>query len=290
MFDFKGKTAFVTGGASGIGHAIARRLATEGCKVAMADVDQSRLASALDGFPGEAMDVRLDVRDAEAWRDAKAAVEQKLGPVSVLINCAGIMDNPAVPMPERGLVDYPFDQWDRMIDISLTGIAYGIMTFGRDMRERRLGHIVNTSSTQGLIPTAGVAAYSASKCGVVGLSEAVRDELSFYGVGVSVLFPGMTATRLASNAAKRDGISNDRLTETMPGLDPAVTAAMVVDAINNNKLYILTHGEYRKFFEDRCMRMVAAFTEVPTSPGYDPAKPLPGTREWANNPAMWGFV
>jgi len=287
MFDFKNRTAFVTGGASGIGYAIACSLAKRGCKVALADIDAEQLEKVMQDFPGEAMAVKLDVRDRQNWAEAKKEVEAKFGCVDILINNAGIMDNPMKPMPERGLLDYQPEQWDRMIGISLTGMANGIMTFGPGLRERRFGHIVNTSSTQGLIPTAGVAAYSAAKFGVVAMTEAVRDELAPFDVGVSVLCPGVTASRLAINAAKAIGMKIDDNLK-MPGLAPAVVGEMVVKGIQNNSLYIFTHGEYRKYCEDRFTRIMAAFTETPVSPDFVPGKPLAGTREWANDPNAWG--
>jgi|GEM_PF-266164 len=287
MFNFYEQNAFVTGGASGIGYAIACSLAKRGCKVALADIDTEQLEKALADFPGKAAGIRLNVMDRDNWAAAKKEVEEKLGPVSILINCAGIMDDPMTPMPERGLLDYSFEKWDRMIGISLTGMANGIMTFGPDMRKRRFGHIVNTSSSQGLIPTAGVAAYSVAKFGVVAMTEALRDELASFDVGVSVLCPGVTASRLAINAAKHAGIAISEDLK-MPGLDPAVVGEMVAEGIKNNHLYIFTHGEYRKFCEDRFARITAAFTETPVSPDFVPGKPLAGTREWANDPNCWG--
>ena len=283
MFDFNGKTAFITGGASGIGFGIAMSLSKRGCKVALADIDAEQLELVAQDFPGEFMTVQIDVRDRGRWAEVKSEVEEKLGPVSILINNAGVMDNPGVPMSKRGLVDYAPERWDRMIDISLTGVANGIMTFGSGMRDRGFGHIVSTASTQGLIPTRGVAAYSASKFGVVALSEALRDELADNEVGVSVLIPGVISTRLAINELKKMGVEIPGF--KMPGMDPNDVGEMVVDAIKNNKLYIITHGEYEKYCEDRFARIRAAFTEVPVSADFDPEKPLAGTREWARHAA-----
>lgn len=283
MFAFEGKTAFITGGASGIGLGIARALAKRGCNIVLADIDTEQLSLAKGAFGRDIMTIQMDVRDRDRWAAAKDEVEEELGHVSILINNAGVMDNPGVPMSKRGLVDYSPERWDRMIDISLTGIANGVMTFGPDIRDRGFGHIVNTASTQGLIPTRGVAAYSASKFGVVALTEALRDELAENDIGVSVLIPGVVSTRLAENELKKMGVNIPGF--KMPGMDPEEVGEMVVSAIKNNQLYIITHGEYAKYCEDRFLRIRAAFTEVPVSADFDPDKPLAGTREWARHAA-----
>jgi NAD(P)-dependent dehydrogenase (short-subunit alcohol dehydrogenase family) len=282
MFIFKDQVAFVTGGASGIGYSIACALAKRGSKVVLADIDVAQTAKALNDFPGEAIGIKLNVADRENWLQAREETESKLGEVGILINNAGIVDNPLAPIAEREFLDYPYEKWDRMININLAGVANGIKTFGPGMRKNRFGHIVNTSSTQGLIPTAGLAAYSVSKFGVVAITEALRDELAPFDVGVSVLFPGATASRIGINALKEAGLP---ASESMlaPGLDPAVTAEMVINGIKNNKLYIITHGEYRKYCEDRFARIIAEFTETPASQDYSPDKPVPATREWARD-------
>lgn len=289
MFVFKDQVAFVTGGASGIGYGIACQLARQGAKIALADIDDEQMKIALKDFPGEAIGVHLNVTDRDNWAKAKEETEKKLGPVSILINCAGIMDNPLIPPDKKGLCDYSFAQWDRMIGINLTGNFNGVLTFAPGMRQRRFGHIVNTASVQGIIPTAGEGAYSASKSGVVAMSEALRDELAPFDVGVSVLCPGVVASRLAINAAKQAGIKvSDAL--KMPGLQPVVVGDVVIKAIKDNKLYIFTHAEYKKFAEERFAHLIDGFLDVPVSADYDPNKPLPGTREWANDPKSFGKI
>ncbi len=280
MFIFKDQPALVTGGASGIGLAIARALGEKGCKVVIADYDEEALKTVSDGFPGTLMTIKLDVRDREGWKAAKEKIEAEFGPLAILVNNAGVMDKPGLAMSKSGLVDYSFEQWDRMIAINLTGAANGIMTFGGGMRDRQFGHIVNTCSTQGLIPTAGVLGYSVAKNGLVALGEALRDELAPSHVGVTNLVPGVVATHLAWNELKQEGVEMPKF--TLPGgMDPADVAAMVIDGIENNKPFVITHGEYAPYYNERVLRIQAAFAETPVSASYDPTKPLAGTREWA---------
>lgn len=227
------------------------------------------------------MGVVLDVRDRNRWLEVKDEVEKKMGYVSILVNNAGIMDTPGFLMSQRGLVDYGWDNWERMSRITLDGLLNGIFTFGPGIRDRGDGHIVNTSSTQGLIPTRGVAAYSACKHAIVGLSEALRAELDENNVGVSILFPGVTSTRLAANELKRIGMEIPGF--KMPGMDPEQTGEFVAEGIKNNKPYIITHGEYEKAYRDRIQGYYAAFAETPISKEYDPTKPLEGTPDWVRS-------
>jgi NAD(P)-dependent dehydrogenase (short-subunit alcohol dehydrogenase family) len=274
MLSLSEKTAFVTGGASGIGLAIGRALGAQGARVVLADIDTDALDRAARDFLGEVEAVRLDVCDRANWAEARARTESRFGPVSVLVNNAGI-----VAEIGKGLLDQRPESFDRTIAINLTGMYNGVLTFGPGMRDRREGHIVNTSSTQGLITSAGVAAYCASKFGVVAMSESLRDELAPSGVGVSVLCPGVVATRLAANSDKLSGAAPRDLPEF--GMDPASVADLTLKAILDNKLYIFTHGEYLAPVTRRYERMREAFAETPISPIYDPSMPLPGTPEFA---------
>jgi short-subunit dehydrogenase len=130
-----------------------------------------------------------------------------------------------------------------------------------------------------VITSAGVAAYCASKFGVVAMSESLRDELAPRGVGVSVLCPGVVATHLAVNSDKQSGIPPRELPEF--GMDAAAVGEMTIQAILANRLYIFTHGEYLTPVTQRYERMRAALAETPISPIYDPNMPVPGTPEFA---------
>jgi len=285
--DFKGKTGFVTGGASGIGLGIAKALAARGCRMVLADIDTDALAKASGSFPGEHATVALDVRDRSQWAEAREQAEARFGPVSILVNNAGIMNEGSANYKEYSLISQTPESFDRMIGINLVGVYNGIHTFGPGMAERGDGHIVNTSSSQGVVSCGGVGAYCAAKFGVVGMSEALRQELADLGVGVSVLCPGVVETNLPNSTNKLVG----RPAMDLPmgfGMSPAIVGEMVAAAIEANELYIFTHGEYAEPLAQRHARIRAAAEQVPISPIYNPDMPLPGTPEFAEWVAKGG--
>jgi NAD(P)-dependent dehydrogenase (short-subunit alcohol dehydrogenase family) len=251
-----GRHALITGGASGIGLAIARALKGQSAAVTIADYDGERL----EQFAGEFNCVTLDVRDREAWATAKQDAEVALGPVSILCNNAGIGPNVAE------LADTDPLTFERMIAIKLTGTYNGVHAFAADMRARGEGHIVNTASMAGLVSSPRLGAYTAAKFGVVGLSEVLRMELEPRGVGVSVLCPGMVSTGLPVTTAKADGRHDPAAPQpAMPGIDSARVAARVVAGIKGNWPYILTHGERKDMVADRMLAILNAFDETPHS-------------------------
>lgn len=280
MLDFTGRTAFITGGASGIGLALGKALAGEGARVVLADIDGDALAEAERHFPGEVATFRLDVRDRGQWREARTFAEARFGPVGILANNAGIINDGGAPVARRGLVDQSPESWDRMIGINLTGVYNGIAAFGPGMRDRGDGHIVNTGSTQGVITCAGVASYCASKFGVVALSEALRQELEPHGVGVSVLCPGVIQTGLVTNSNRIVGLPAQDMPEGY-GMDPALVGEMVLEGIRANRLYIFTHGEYAGPVDRRHRAIEQALAQTPVSALFDPDRPLAGTPEFA---------
>lgn len=254
-----GKHAFITGGASGIGLAMARALWDEGAGITIADYDTERL----EQLPQDFNRVTLDVRDRQNWAAAKTAAESALGPVAILCNNAGI--GPTV----GELADSDAVQFDRMIAIKLTGTYNAIHAFAAEMRARGEGHIVNTASMAGLEINARLGAYTAAKFAVVGLSEVLRKEMEPHGVGVSVLCPGMVSTGLPATTAKADGrYDPGAAAQAMPGIDPACVGLRVVEAIKGNWPYILTHGERKTSVEARFEAILAAFDSTPHSSQY----------------------
>lgn len=272
MERIKGRTAFITGAASGIGLAIAQALAEQGARIVLADIDGDRLARLVERLGDNAMAVRLDVVDRQAWADAKQAVEVRFGPVDILVNNAGIGPD------GRALADMDPASFDRLVAIKLTGTFNGIHCFAAGMRDRGDGHIVNTASMAGLITSARLGAYTASKFAVVGLSEVLRAEMADHGVGVSVLCPGLIATRLGETTEKagseRIALRNSQAAE---GLDAALVGPMVVAGIRANRAHIVTHGDYRSHVAARMARVLSAFDDVPLRnidalPGTDVAR------------------
>lgn len=248
--------AFVTGGASGLGLAMARALADGGARVTVADCDAERLGALDEDFTR----LVLDVRDREAWALAKSTAEAANGPVGILCNNAGIG-------PQRiELADSDPVRFDQMVAIKLTGTFNGIHAFAAGMRARRTGHIVNTASMAGLETSPLLGAYTATKFAVVGLSEVLRKELQPHGVGVSVFCPGLVSTGLALTTAKATGGDVERVRDAaMPGLDPAKAAARVVAGIEGDWPYILTHGERGQRVAERMAEIVRAFDATPNS-------------------------
>src|ERR1700730_6021001 len=193
LFSLEGKIAFVTGAGSGIGQRIALGLAEAGAAVGCFDLKSSKglggTVEQVKGFGRQAVAVGGDVTLAADLSKALEVVEKNLGPLSVAVNCAGIAN--AAPAEEM-----PLDQWQRMIDINLTGIFLSCQAEGKLMLPRKQGSIVNIASMSGIIVNRGLlqAHYNTSKAGVIHLSKSLAMEWSNRGVRVNSISPGYTAT------------------------------------------------------------------------------------------------
>ncbi|MFD4675259.1 SDR family oxidoreductase [Lentzea sp. NPDC058450] len=185
MRDWAGSTAFITGGARGIGLGIARALARRGVRLALADVSEVSLLEA--GAELGASTHLLDVRD----RPAFAAVAAEVGPVDLLFNNAGIVPHSAVD-------SLTYEKWDLAMAVNLTGVINGVQTFLPSMLARGSGYVVNTASAAGLVSDPNLL-YATSKFAVVGLSESLRLNVMERGVDVSVLCPGPVDTGIVEN-------------------------------------------------------------------------------------------
>jgi NAD(P)-dependent dehydrogenase (short-subunit alcohol dehydrogenase family) len=190
----QGKVVAITGGGRGIGRAMAQALAREGARVAVGDLDResAELTAAQLGEP--AVGLPLDVTDHGALIAFLDEVEQRLGPLDVLVNNAGIM--PVTPLAEESA-----ESIARTLDLDLRAVVYGTQDAMRRMVPRRTGHIVNIASVAGRSGFPYLATYCAAKHGVVGLSEAVRQELRGTGVEVSVVMPSVVNTELTTGLA-----------------------------------------------------------------------------------------
>jgi NADP-dependent 3-hydroxy acid dehydrogenase YdfG len=211
----RGKVVAITGGARGIGKATAKALAREGAKVAIGDLDAALAVQAASEIGDEAVGLPLDVTRRDSFASFLEQVAERLGPLDVLINNAGIM-------PIGPFVEEDDATARRMVDINCHGVIYGTKLAIPRMVERGSGHIVNMASQAGKAGIPGGATYSATKHAVVGLSEAVRAELRDTGVEVSVVMPAVVNTELGSGLYETRGIKK---------LEPEEVAEAIVDAL-----------------------------------------------------------
>ena len=260
----EGMTAFISGGARGIGLGIARAFARAGVKLAIADLDPDSLEAANSELARlTAVETfNLDVRDREAYARVADEVEARLGPVSILCNNAGVA-GPTRP-------SYEF--WDWMLGINLNGVINGIQTFLPRMIERgAVGHIVNTASAAGLVGGSSGVMYDTSKFAVVGLSESLRVELEPQRIGVSVLCPGPVRTNIVSNSrmtrpAPRnaeeantwEAITERGTAYLATGVAPDQVGEMVLAGVKANRPYIITDRMVEKFIVARTKALLDA--------------------------------
>ncbi len=264
MRNFAGKTAFVTGGASGIGLGISEALLSEGMNVVIGDVNESHLDDARAQLDGTNVAfVLVDVTDRASVTKAAEAAVAAFGRVHVLCNNAGIAGGGAV-------ADASFADWDRAMAVNLGGAVNVVKILVPLIREHGTGgHIVNTSSIAGItaLPYEG-GAYTTAKFAVRGLSESLRLSLAPEGIGVSVLCPGLTRTRILDAPVREDPDAKpmasegdpDALFNSMDGaMDPIEVGRAVVRGIRENLPYILTHGEFRDEIKSLFDEIVEAF-------------------------------
>ena len=266
MTELGGGVAVVTGGASGIGRAMAERFARERAKVVVADIDQRALAAVVDSIKargGEALGVPTDVTDLSSVQALAAAAFEAFGKVSVLCNNAGVA-------LWGGLESATHRDWQWVLGVNLWGVIHGVEAFvPRMIASKEPGHIVNTASMAGLVATRGLGVYNTSKYAVVGLSETLAKDLRPYQIGVSVLCPMGVATQIRESARNRPAdLTNDAPSAVEPvelmgrTLAPAVVAEMVLSAIRANRLYVITHEEGLEALRRRHERLEQAVLET----------------------------
>jgi NAD(P)-dependent dehydrogenase (short-subunit alcohol dehydrogenase family) len=249
--ELEGKTAVITGGASGIGLATAKQLAKSGVNLVLGDIEGETLAGVVEGLRASgvrALGVTTDVtkeEDVIALRDAALA---EFGAVHVVFNNAGVASGAAIGTPTK--------VWKWVIDVDLFGVVYGVNAFLPLFLEQNEGHVINTASLAGLGGAPGMGPYCAAKFAVVGLSESIFHELALSGsnVGVSVLCPGFVRTRIHESARNMPGdltsyndepaaqlIADLASQAVNAGIDADLVASAVEDAVRTNKFWILTH-------------------------------------------------
>lgn len=190
QYDLSGQVAVITGGAQGLGFAMARRILASGAKVSLWDRDADQLAQAKADLGAGASGQVVDITDFDGLAAAHAKVEAEVGPVSILVNSAGIAGGNA-PLDE-----YDNDEWRRVVEINLNGTFYVNKVVVPAMKSRNYGRIVNISSVAGKEGNPNLAAYSAAKAGVIGLTKSLGKELAKFDIAVNAITPATAKTRI----------------------------------------------------------------------------------------------
>lgn len=282
MQDLAGKTAFITGGASGIGLGIAKALLGAGMNVVVADIREDHLAEAEAelGNPEKVLPVRLDVTDRADFARAADSAEARFGKIHLLCNNAGV----AVVGPAELAT---FADWDWVMNVNLGGTINGIVTLlPRILAHGEGGHIINTASMSGLVPHSGAAIYGTSKGAAVHMIEGMRGELEPRGVICSAFCPGAVQSNIAeagrtrpaelaetgyaeSDKRRQSGGDFSHLYQTKEEV-----GQRVLQGILNDELYIMTHSEFREGIMDRTEAMRAAVPDLPENPEYKASFPM----------------
>ncbi len=276
MKDLAGKTAFVTGAASGIGLGIATVLAQAGVKVMLCDIEEAALARAVDGLKRTNADVHGVKADVSLKAELEAAAEATIaryGKMHILVNNAGVGGGGSYgSWTDAG--------WDWTLGVNLMAVVWGIEIFGHLIEQHgEGGHIVSTASIAGLISNSFTLPYNVSKYGVVALSEGLRPVLAQRRIGVSVLCPGIIRTQIMDsvrNLPERfDRPSDDRLAAIRAsdlfkmaqerisnGIDPTYVGELVREGIENDWPYIFTDVEFEPMIEARFAAIKQGFDRI----------------------------
>jgi NAD(P)-dependent dehydrogenase (short-subunit alcohol dehydrogenase family) len=273
MQDLRGKVAFITGGASGIGLAMARAFGREGMAVMLADIEAAPLRAAVDELRASqvrAEGVIADVTRRDSLRAAALETISKFGKVHVVCNNAGVGAGGAMgSVPER--------DWNWVVDVNLLGVVHGMEIFAPLIASHgEGGQFVNTASMAGFVSPPGMEPYCATKYAVVGMSEGWAAQLESQNIGVSILCPGFVKTRIHESRRNRlDAYGPDDRpappTDTQPspvlsGIPVEPVADRVVEAVKANELYVFTHPEFRGAVAARFERVMNAFDTAAASP------------------------
>ena len=269
MREVEGRTAFITGGGSGIGLGMATAFRGAGMNVVIADLRRDHIETALEQLGGEGVHaIELDVTDREGFARAADEAEHVFGNVHVLCNNAGVgILGPAA--------DARYADWDWGLGVLLGGAVNGIQTFvPRLLAHGEGGHIVNTSSMAGVLPVPNSVIYTTAKAALIGMSEVLRSELGPEGIGVSVFCPGPVQTNIGDVGKTRPERYADSgyadferqlaERETSPlWMDPLECGERVLAGIRDDDLYIFTHREFREGADERFQAMLASFPDEP---------------------------
>jgi NAD(P)-dependent dehydrogenase (short-subunit alcohol dehydrogenase family) len=270
MRQFAGKTAVITGAASGIGLGLARTFARAGMAVVLCDIRADRLDAALAdvrALGARAIAVTADVSERASLEHVARTAQQAFGKIHVVCNNAG------VAIHGKSVADLTAQEWDWIVGVNLYGVIHGIAVFLPLLRAHgEEGHIVNTSSIAGFQVRAErrSGAYAATKFAVVALSESLANDLAGSPIGVSVLAPAAVNTQIYLSAANRPARfggpfavpGNDPLQDELRhGLHPDAVGERVVRAIRNREFYVFTHMETKAWLEERHRRIIEAYAD-----------------------------
>jgi NAD(P)-dependent dehydrogenase (short-subunit alcohol dehydrogenase family) len=275
MRELAGKTAFVTGGAGGIGFELGRAFAQARMNVMLADIETEALAAAVKSLENVGPDVRgvvCDVADPESVERAAKASYETFGNVHVVCNNAGVAAG-------GGIDNISLDNWRWVLDVNLMGVLHGIRSFLPHIRAHgEGGHFVNTASMAGMQGGLGFSPYGASKFAVVSMSEGLAAQVRPLGIGVSVLCPSFVRTRIGESGRNRQqrygptpsldpnspaaAVVAEIASRLQAGLDPAAVAARVLDAIRDDELYVFTHPNMREEVDERFAAIQAAMDKA----------------------------
>jgi NAD(P)-dependent dehydrogenase (short-subunit alcohol dehydrogenase family) len=273
-----GRVAVVTGGASGIGRALAERFAAEGAAVVVADLDGAEaevVAAGIRSHGQEAEPIEVDVSDAVAVDRLAATTLDRFGRVDVLCNNAGVSTF-------NQIADQTLDDWRWVFEVNVGGVVHGLHTFLPILTSQRSpAHIVNTASIAGLLSgVAFIGPYAATKSAIVSISETLAQELAMQElpIGVSVLCPSSVDTRVMESERGRPaalGVEHrTEMAETVrlmirgsftgpTGLTPAHVASRVLDAVRAGEFWIITHDGERRLVETRFLDALTSFPPAP---------------------------
>ena len=267
---FEGKTAFVTGGASGIGLGIAKVLVERGARVVLADLRQDHIDDALAEFAGGGRSnavsaLQLDVTNREKYRDAARQMTDEFGGIDILVNNAGV--GLEGPLLEATYADYDFG-----FGVNVGGVINGFVEFVPQMiAHGRGGHIVSTASLAAeVVMPPQMAIYAASKAAVCHFCEAAKAELAEHDIGVSILLPGPVKSRIHETQQNRPKelleasgfkASEAKLSRRIVGdnwMEPEDAGRLVADGILANQTYLVTHGFYKDAMRARAEAVLDA--------------------------------
>ncbi len=262
---FRDRVAVITGGAGGIGFAMAQAFADRGAHIVLADIDEQAMAEcapSLESRGIRVLCVPTDVTRRESVEALADSAWSHFGGAHLVCNNAGI----AIAGP---LLEATPEDWGLTMDVNFWGVVHGVDVFAPRMVEQDLGgHVLNTASMAGLVGMSWLGVYCASKFAVVGLSEALYRELKPHGIGVSVLCPMIVATRINENSARVRGKAAPEApdpTAPPPGamqggvITPEEVAQRVARGVERGDFYILTHPEQREILRRRAARQDQVF-------------------------------